>query len=150
MWYKERDGFWLDFFNDHEKNPGWSCKRLITEQTLFEFTLNQPQGDRADHLESVKFSFLLAWSDDCDMAGQEDPMMLYIQQASHHRWKVKEVSADFMLGVRRTVTIEDDDVWVMKLTMVEFIDGVVAAYKDELAAAGWANASPDTPVPKGE
>ena len=66
---------------------------MITEQTLFEFTLNQPQGDRADHLESVRFSFLLAWLDDCDMAGQEDPMMLYIQQASHHRWKVKEVSA---------------------------------------------------------
>ena len=46
--------------------------------------------------------------------------------------------------------VEDDDVWVMTLTMGEFIDGVVAAYKEELAAAGWAKASPETPVPKGE
>ena len=77
-------------------------------------------------------------------------MLLRIETASHERWKVKSVSADFMLGVRRTLTIEQDDVWVMTLTQEEFIDGLVGAYKEQLKAAGWETRSPVTPVPKGE
>ena len=168
LWYKERDGFWLDFFNDGEKNPGWSCRQLVMEQTLFEFTLITPQGDRVaptveqtrlyDQMEShlvgtgegLQLTYLLAWSDDCDMAGTDDPMMAYIQQASHARWKVKSVSPTFMLGVRRIVTTDDKGNWIITLTQEEYIDGVVGAYKEYVAAAGFAKKSPPTPVPKGE
>ena len=148
LWYKERDGFWLTFFNDNEKNPGWKCKQLIMEQTLFEFTYTAPQGDRVDTEPVTKVTYLLAWSDDCDMAGTDKAMMQFIEDASHARWKVKKVSADFMLGVRRTLTEDPDNgAWVLTLTQEEYIDGVVGAYKEHLAAAGWANKSPKTPVP---
>lgn len=150
LWYKCRDGFWLDFFNDEAQNPGWSCRQLIMEQSLFEFKYTPPQGDNVDIKVKVQIAYLLAWSDDCDMAGTSEAMLLRIETASHERWKVKSVSADFMLGVRRTLTIEQDDVWVMTLTQEEFIDGLVGAYKEQLKAAGWETRSPVTPVPKGE
>ena len=149
LWYKERDSFWLEFFNDNEKNPGWKCRQLIMEQTLFEFTYTAPQGDRVDTEAVTKVTYLLAWSDDCDMAGTDKAMMQFIEDASHARWKIKKVSADFMLGVRRTLTEDPDNgAWVLTLTQEEYIDGVVGAYKEHLAAAGWANKSPKTPVPQ--
>ena len=148
LWYKERDGFWLAFFNDSEKNPGWTCRQLIMEQTLFEFTYTAPQGDRVDTEAVTQVTYLLAWSDDCDMAGTNKAMMQFIADASHAKWKIKNVSADFMLGVRRTLTEDPDNgAWVLTLTQEEYIDGVVGAYKEHLAAAGWANKSPKTPVP---
>ena len=83
------------------------------------------------------------------MAGTSEQMLLRIEEASHVRWKVKSVSPDFMLGVRRTLTFEGD-IWVMTLTQEEFIDGLVGAYKEELELTEWAKASPECPVPKGE
>lgn len=151
LWNKERDGFWLNFFNDEERNPGWSCRRFIMEQSMFEFTLTTEEGDSGEEVKvTTKVTFLLAWSDDCDMAGQSEPMMQFIKEASHSRWKVKSVSPDFMLGVRRTLTIEDD-VWIMTLTQEEYIDGLVAAWNDHAVAAGFKEHDcPDTPVPAGE
>ncbi len=76
-------------------------------------------------------------------------MMLYIEQACHAKWKVKQVSSDFMLGVRRTLTHEGDAL-VLTLTQTEYIDGVIGAYQDQLVAAGWGDKSPETPVPEGK
>ena len=143
LWYKERDGFWLSYFNDAEVNPGWQCRQLVMEQTWFVFTYTAPQGDR------VIVTHMLTWSDDCDLASDSDPHMQFIQDASHNRWKVKEVSSDFMLGVRRTLST-DNGVWVLKLTQEDYIDGVVGAYREHIEAAGWARTSPETPVPPGE
>ena len=112
------------------------------EQTLFVFSLEGAGG-------VVTVSFLLAWSDDCDLAGQQDSMMAYIEEASHARWKVKSVSPEYMLGVRRTITFSGD-AWIIRLTQEEYIDGVVGAYQSHLVAAGWHRKSPETPVPKGE
>ena len=160
LWYKERDGFWLEHFNDAEKNPGWTCRQLIIEQTLFEFTYTQPQGDRAGDSSDdgmgvavgnkTTVIYLLAWSDDCDLAGQDDRMMKYIEDASHARWKVKSVSPSFMLGLRRTLEIDEEGVWRLTLTQEEYIEGVVAAYREHLELEGWGKKTPETPVPKGE
>ena len=118
------------------------------EQTLFEFTLITPQGDKASG--SPQIVYLLAWSDDCDMAGTSEPMLQYIEESCHKKWKIKQVSAAFMLGVRRTLVEQDDGVWVLTLTQEEYIDGLVEAYKDQIVLAGFGKANPDSPVPKGE
>ena len=157
LWYKERDGFWLDFFNDPKQAPGWSCRQFIMEQTLFEFTYNPydvaQQGD-SDMGESSATVYLLAWSDDCDCAGTSMKHIEFIRNASHNRWKVKTVSADFMLGVRRTLTVDTEDgeeeVWKMTLTQEEYIDGVVRAWWEHVVVLGLHKKPPDTPVPKGE
>ena len=150
LWYKERDGFWLSFFNDPEQNPGWSCRQFIMEQTLFEFTYITPQGDRVDtEDQDPVVIYLLAWSDDCDMAGTSESHMQYIERACHERWSVKNVSSDFMLGIRRTLTYEGD-AWILTLTQEEYIDGVVGAYAEHLEAEGWTHRNPETPVPPGE
>ena len=91
------------------------------EQTLFEFTYTAPQGDSADTEAVTKITYLLAWSDDCDMAGTDKAMMQFIEDASHARWKIKQVSAEFMLGVRRTLTEDPDNgAWVLTLTHSQY------------------------------
>ena len=143
LWYKERDTFWLTEFNDEEKYPGWSCRQLVMEQTLFEFTWSREvDGDLV-----TDTTYLLAWSDDCDMAGTSELMMEMIETACHNKWKVKQVDAEFMLGVRRTLTVLPSGEWELHLTQTEFIDGLVGIWKAELELAGFANKSPDTPIP---
>ena len=112
------------------------------EQTLFVFNCGKQGCD-------TEITFLLAWSDDCDMAGTSDPHMQYIEDACKARWKIKQVNPSYMLGVRRTLT-KYDSVWVLKLTQEDFIDGVVGAYQAFLEADGWNRKSPETPTPKGE
>ena len=146
LWYKERDGFWLDHFNDDQKNPGWTCRRMVMEQTLFEFTYTDTNSDGTI---TVFYTYLLAWSDDCDCAAQKESHMKYIQDASHARWKVREVSSDFMLGLRRTIHHEGDAM-VLTITQEEYIKGVVEAYKEHIKVAGFEHLSPETPTPPNE
>jgi site-specific DNA-cytosine methylase len=142
LWYKERDTFWLTFFNDEDQMPGWTCRQFVMEQSLFEFTWSKDD-------EETQFVYLLAWSDDCDMSGTSEEMMQIIEEKCHNKWKVKNCSPDFMLGVRRNLTIDEDDVWSIHLTQAEFIDGLVGAWKTHMAIAGWEVKSPKTPVPPG-
>ena len=142
LWYKERDSLWLEDFNNEEIFPGWSCRQLIMEQTLFEFKWSREVNGTVVN----DVTYLLAWSDDCDMAGTSDEMMELIEAACHKKWKVKKVDPSFMLGVRRTLTIKDD-VWEIHLTQTEFIDGLVGTWESEVAEAGFAKKSPETPIP---
>ena len=82
------------------------------------------------------------------MASTSVSMMTEIKDASHNKWTVKQVNSDFMLGVRRTLR-QEDDVWKLRLTQTEFIDGPVGAYESHLTLAGWAKAVPDCPTPPG-
>mgnify|MGYP002630094516 CR=1 FL=1 len=144
LWYKERDTFWLDSFNEesNEERPGWSCRQLIMEQSLFEFKWSRlVDGEIKDDI-----TYLLAWSDDCDMCGTSEEMMEIIETACNNKWKVKSVDPSFMLGIRRTLTIRDDGEWDIHLTQTEFIDGLVGTWESEVAEAGFAQKSPKTPI----
>ena len=145
LWYKERDSFWLESFNDeiNTERPGWSCRQLVMEQSLFEFKWSRLVDGKL--IEDV--TYLLAWSDDCDMSGTSEEMMEIIETACNEKWKVKSVDPSFMLGIRRTLTIKDDGVWEVHLTQTEFIDGLVGTWESEVAEAGFAKKSPQTPIP---
>ena len=52
-----------------------------------------------------------------------------------------------MLGVRRTLTVLPSGEWELHLIQTEFIDGLVGTWKAELELAGFANKSPETPIP---
>ena len=115
LWYKERDSFWLESFNDeiNSERPGWSCRQLVMEQSLFEFKWSR----LVDGKLTEDVTYLLAWSDDCDiMSGTSEEMMEIIETACNEKWKVKSVDPSFMLGIRRTLTIKDDGVWEVHLT----------------------------------
>lgn len=143
LWYKERDSFWLSEFNNEDKYLGWSCRRIIMEQSLFEFK----RSIMKDGVLVEDYTYLLAWSDDCDMAGTDEGMMEIIETACNNKWKVKQVSADFMLGIRRTTSILPNGDWECILTQTEFIDGLVGTWEVEVAEAGWGKKSPTTPIP---
>ena len=141
LWHKERDSFWLQHFDESRGGlSGWSCKRLVKEQSLFIFTWS--------HDAVIDTVYLLAWSDDCDRIRDSVPMMTSIKEASHNKWTLKQVDSDFMLGVRRTLRHEGE-VWRLRLTQAEFIDGLVGAYQDHMAEAGWDRAVPDCPTQAG-
>ena len=141
LWHSERDTFWLTHFNGAQGcTIIWTCVRLIKEQSMFKFTRTTD--------DTVEITYLLAWSDDCDMASTSVSMMTEIKDASHKKWTVKQVNSDFMLGVRRTLR-QEEDVWKLRLTQAEFIDGLVGAYESHLTLAGWAKAVPDCPTPAG-
>ena len=47
-------------------------------------------------------------SDDCDVIGSDDHILYSNLNACHDEWEVKEVNANFMLGVKREVKINDN------------------------------------------
>ena len=61
------------------------------EQTLFVFNCGR-QGCE------TTLTFLLAWSDDCDMAGTSDPHMMYIEEACQARCKNKTSQPELHAG----------------------------------------------------
>ena len=51
--------------------------------------------------------------------------------ACDKKWKIKVVSSDFMLGVKREIT-ETADEFSVTLTMTAYVDGMVKAFEDDL------------------
>ena len=74
---------------------------------------------------------MLIHTDDADMIGDSEDMFDVICAACDKKWKIKVVSSDFMLGVKREIT-ETADEFSVTLTMTAYIDGMVKAFEDDL------------------
>ena len=111
-WAKTRDQFLLEEFN---KN-GWSCERTMMDSCVFRFTKENEEVIALIH------------TDDVDMIGSNEEMLKEIFQKCDKKWECKEVSSEFILGIKRVrqedkKTKEDK----IQLTMTAFIEGL---YKD--------------------
>ena len=167
-WGQCRDAFILEYFN----GPGWRCKRCYSDPCLFVIDrwiasgkagdVNPyPQADQSkktepeeefnvDNLpEGVHRTWMLIHTDDCDAYGQSMEVLQDINRIMNDKWATKIVDNSFMLGVKRTKTIDPDtNRWTMKLTMKHFIDDLYSSFKTEVIAT-LGHRVPKVPFPEG-
>ena len=90
-------------------------------------------------------AWMLAHVNDCDIAGDNDELLSEILAVCKTIWNVEVVSSDFMLGIRRRVTVGSDGrVATVKLDMIPFVEGMVEAFSTWLPTR-----DVKEPVPKG-
>ena len=77
-----------------------------------------------DHLWS-QFGFL--HTDDCDMIGDNDDILMEVYNIVNKRWKGNLVDASFMLGIKRTIH-ETPQGMTVTMTMQVFIEGMASAF----------------------
>ena len=58
-----------------------------------------------------------------------DHILNSILNACHDEWEVKEVNANFMLGVKRDMKINEKE-YSIELTMTAYVEGMVNAFKE--------------------
>ena len=129
-WEKTRNKGLMDDF--HNKGP-WTIKQCIKEPCLFIINLKKPHGT-----ERV---FALIHTDDCDMIGDNDEILMEVYNIVNKRWKSKLVDASFMLGIKRTI-YETPQEMTVTMTMQAFIEGMASAFKDYILKRDI-----DTPLP---
>ena len=126
-WTKERDSQLLKHFN---KN-GWTCKQAIMDPCLFKFT--DARGKRA---------WVIVHTDDCDGAGEDETILRAIFDKMNQIWSIKEVDAEYMLGISRKLTYKHNKISSVECTMTPFIEAMAQAFKTHLPAG-----TKHTPVP---
>ena len=92
LWEHERNTFILMEFNQ----CGWKAKRLKSEPCLFFITVD------------IYFCIVDIYTDDFDMAGNNDPMMDCLIECIQDKWKCRMTDEGYMLGVCRTLTLHSD------------------------------------------
>jgi hypothetical protein len=125
IWEKERNRVILKLFNC----DGWTCKRSRKEPCLFLIK------------KGSKRTWISLWTDDADMVGDDDETLQQIFQRINAQWECKLTDPEYMLGVRRVVT-EDDNEMSVHLTMTAFIDSMAETFKTHLI-----NRRIHTPIP---
>ena len=126
-WSRTRDEYLLEEFN----KDGWTCQRCLMDTCVFRFTKGENEVISLIH------------TDDVDMIGSDDDMLREIYDKCHSKWGCKEVSSDFMLGIKRNRTydpqLQEDKI---EFSMTPFIEGL---YKD--FGKYWEDGNVDTPFP---
>lgn len=132
-WSQTRDAFLLSHFNPPDGS--WTCSRCVSDPCLFRLT--QRRGDK------VHQAIMLVYTDDCDVIGDDEDMMQSIYAAISSKWGAKIVPADFVLGVKRDLTVDaETGSMTVDLSMGAFIDGMVDAFAEHLS-----DEPADTPFP---
>ncbi len=127
IWEKERNKQILHLFN----TDGWTCKRCTKEPCLFIITKDN------------KRTWMLVWTDDCDMVGEDEGILQQIYERVNSKWESKLVDPAYMLGIRREVSHTDQGMEV-ELTMTAFVDAMTKAFQDHLKKR-----TVSTPLPDG-
>ena len=138
LWSRHRDKFIMEYFNNAER--GYTCHRCIMDPCLFHITRPNPVNkDIQDK------ALMLIHTDDCDIISSSQEFGNYIKDVCHKEWEVKEINADFILGVKREMKRDKDGHLTCTMTMTAFIEGMVESFKSYL---------PDkivsTPFPEGQ
>ena len=121
-WSKTRDEFIMNNFNDN----GWTCFKCIMDPSMFYITYSDPKNDSdVNSSEAI----VMIHTDDVDMIGSDDHILKMIADACHDKWEIKVVDEGFMLGVKRTLTNNDDE-FSVELTMTAYVDGMVKAFEE--------------------
>ena len=118
---------------------GWTCRRCRSDPCLFVIS----KIYTIEGTETTKFAFMLAHVDDCDIAGQGDKLTDEIVAVCADIWKITIVDPEFMLGIRRRVTLNPQgEVDTCECTMVAFIEGMYESFKEYMPIK-----KPNGPVP---
>ena len=125
IWEKERNRVIMKAFNCE----GWTCKRSRKEPCLFLIKRGE------------KRTWISLWTDDADMIGDDDEILQQTFQRINAQWECKLTDPEYMLGVRRVV-MEDEDEMSVHLTMTAFIDSISETFKAHLI-----NRRVHTPIP---
>ena len=128
LWEKERNAVIMELFN----KDGWKCKRCVKEPCLFVIT------------KDGKRTWMLVWTDDCDLVGESDDHLQQIHKIINDKWECKLVDPAYMLGIRREVTTAADGNMTVELTMTAFIDAMTESFKQYVLRK-----AVNTPVPDG-
>ena len=108
---------------------GWSCSRCRMDPCLFVISRSYQEGNK----KTLKRAWMIAHVDDCDMAGEGDQILNEAFEVCQEIWKCEKVSSDFMLGIRRRLSYNDDrTVDSAILDMIPFVDGMVEAFKEHI------------------
>ena len=127
-WTKTRDAFIEEEFN----KDGWRCVKCIMDPCLFRFTKGKEEVMALIH------------TDDVDMIGGSEEMMKDIMDKCDKEWGVKQVDSDFILGVKRIY--KEDKITgerSIEMTMTAFIEGMHAAYGDQITKKKVSSPFPD-------
>ena len=78
-------------------------------------------------------AWIVVYVDDCDGAGEGEQIIQDMLIVCKSIWKCEEVSADFMLGIKRTLNYASDGtVANCHNTMVPLVDGMGKAFEEHL------------------
>ena len=125
---QQRDAAIMEKFN----NNGWSCRKCKMDPCMF--VLNKTYLE--DGVEVVRYCWMVVHVDDCDGAGQGDQIMQDMLKVCKSIWKCEEVPANYMLGIKRTLTYKPDGtVAQCHNTMVPFVEGMAKAFEEHLPKA---------------
>ena len=116
-WTRERDQQLLKHFNEE----GWTCTQSNMDPCLFKFT------DRRE-----KFALMLIHTDDCDGAGEDEQILSEIFVKINTIWSIKPTDPEYMLGISRKITYNNNRVNAIEMTMTPFIEGMVRSFNDHL------------------
>ena len=128
QWADTRDAFIRSRFNE----GAWSCVTSVYDPTLF-YIRNSDINEEA---------WLSVYVDDCDVVGTSNGMLCKIFDIMKSKWDSREVPADYVLGVKREMSDERDEI---EMTMTAYIDGVVSSFESEMNDSFWAHRNPTTP-----
>jgi len=119
---KQRDQTLLQRFNQ----DGWTCERARMDPCMFKISRNY-QG-------AEQWLLLLVHVDDCDIAGTTQKIIDDAMVICADIWELTTVDPEFMLGVRRRLTRDQDtnEVQSVELDMVAFVEGMHTAFQDRM------------------
>ena len=87
--------------------------------------LNTPEGNTV---------ILVIWTDDVDSYGPVSTDLDYIADKFQARFDIVKTNPEFMLGVRRVRTVEEDGSRTLTYSMEEYVADLVDEYESELPA----------------
>ncbi|MBR57343.1 MAG: hypothetical protein CMH54_04715 [Myxococcales bacterium] len=127
-WGQTRDKFILAYFNV----KGWTCIQARGDPCFFHIM----KGD--------EHAWILIHTDDVDAAGTSDEILDEIYDAMDKEWKVKEVNADYVLGVTRKQVPTADGKFDIECTMAQYCEAMAAAFAEHITKHRI-----ETPFPEG-
>lgn len=136
LWARHRDKFVMEFFNVEP----YTCHRCVMDPCLFYITMKDEK-----EVSGRQEALMLIHTDDCDIYSSHESLGNRILEACHEEWECKEVSPDFMLGIKRKVERDEQDNVTCELTMTAFIEGMVETFKEHLP-----DKKVSTPFPEGQ
>ena len=171
-WGKHRDEFILSRFN----KTGWSCRRSLMDPCLFvidrDTSVEDP--DSLPHAENPELthvrerghlapmesglpdcipshiirSWVLIHTDDCDAYGEDMSILHDINNIMNDKWTTEIIDASFVLGVKRELSIDDEGLWSVKMSMSAFISDLYDVYDDDITST-LGRKIPKIPFPEG-
>ena len=147
-WADHRDKYMLSHFN---KN-GYKCVQCTYDPCLFYITKGERINLDSDTTATIRPYAEEAWvsihTDDCDAIGTSDSLLTEIYTAHNTKWQAKIVDANFMLGIHRDVKTDEHGTRTVLLTQTAYVDGMIAAFEEDMIVAGYGTKKVTTPFPQ--